>query len=31
MPRRVYPRILFGRATELINDGRLAEADALLG
>ncbi len=28
--KRMYPRILFGRATELINDGRLAEADALL-
>ena len=28
--RRVYPRILYGRATELVNDGRLAEADALL-
>ena len=28
--KRVYPRILFGRATEMINDGRLAEADALL-
>lgn len=28
--RRVYPRILYGRATELINDGRLAEADELL-
>jgi TolA-binding protein len=28
--RKVYPRILFGRATELINDGRLGEADALL-
>jgi TolA-binding protein len=28
--RRLYPRILYGRATELINDGRLAEADALL-
>ena len=28
--KRVYPRILYGRATELINDGRLAEADALL-
>lgn len=28
--RRVYPRILYGRATELINDGRLGEADALL-
>ncbi|MEO6069390.1 MAG: tetratricopeptide repeat protein [Chitinophagaceae bacterium] len=28
--KRLYPRILFGRATELINDGRFAEADALL-
>ncbi|MFN2458620.1 MAG: tetratricopeptide repeat protein [Chitinophagaceae bacterium] len=28
--RRLYPRILYGRATELINDGMLAEADALL-
>jgi tetratricopeptide (TPR) repeat protein len=28
--RKLYPRILFGRATEYINDGRLAEADALL-
>lgn len=28
--RRLYPRILYGRATELINDNRLAEADALL-
>jgi TolA-binding protein len=28
--KRLMPRILFGRATELINDGRLAEADALL-
>lgn len=28
--KRVYPRILYGRATEMINDGRLAEADALL-
>lgn len=28
--KRVYPRILFGRATEMINDGRLAEADELL-
>lgn len=28
--RRLYPRILYGRATELINDGRLAEAEALL-
>ncbi len=28
--RKLYPRILFGRATELINDGRLQEADALL-
>ena len=28
--KRVYPRILYGRATEIINDGRLDEADALL-
>ena len=28
--RRLMPRILYGRATELINDGRLAEANALL-
>ena len=28
--KRLYPQILYGRATELINDGRLAEADALL-
>ncbi|HEY2720756.1 MAG TPA: tetratricopeptide repeat protein, partial [Chitinophagaceae bacterium] len=28
--KKIYPRILFGRATELINDGRLADADALL-
>lgn len=28
--KRVYPRILFGRAAEMINDGRLSEADALL-
>jgi TolA-binding protein len=28
--KRLYPKILYGRATELINDGRLAEADALL-
>ena len=28
--KKAYPRILFGRATELINDGRMAEADALL-
>ncbi len=28
--RRLYPRILYGRATELINDGRLAEANSLL-
>ncbi len=27
---KLYPRILYGRATELINDGRLSEADALL-
>jgi TolA-binding protein len=28
--KRLYPRILYGRAGELINDGRLDEADALL-
>ncbi len=28
--KKAYPRILFGRATEMINDGRLAEADAML-
>ena len=28
--RRVYPRILFGRAAELINDGQLRDADDLL-
>ncbi|HWR32848.1 MAG TPA: tetratricopeptide repeat protein, partial [Chitinophagaceae bacterium] len=28
--KRLYPRILFGRATEMINDGRLPDADALL-
>ncbi len=28
--KRVYPRILFGRAAELINDGQLSDADALL-
>ncbi len=28
--KKTYPRILFGRAAELINDGRLQEADALL-
>ncbi len=28
--KRLYPRILFGRATEMINDGRLADADAML-
>jgi TolA-binding protein len=28
--RRLLPRILFGRATEMINDGQLAEAEALL-
>lgn len=28
--KRIYPRILFGRATEMINDGQLANADALL-
>lgn len=28
--KRLYPRILYGRATELINDGRLSEANAML-
>lgn len=28
--RRLYPRILYGRATELINDGQLDQAEALL-
>ncbi|MGH2552387.1 MAG: tetratricopeptide repeat protein, partial [Chitinophagaceae bacterium] len=28
--KRIYPRILFGRATEMINDGQLADADLLL-
>lgn len=28
--KRLLPRILYGRATELVNDGRLQEADALL-
>jgi TolA-binding protein len=28
--KRLLPRILYGRATELVNDGRLPEADALL-
>lgn len=28
--QRLLPRILYGRATELVADGRLAEADALL-
>ena len=28
--KKLYPRILLGRATELINDGRLTEADVLL-
>lgn len=28
--KRLYPRILYGRATEMVNDGRLAEADVLL-
>lgn len=28
--KKAYPRILYGRATELINDTRLTEADALL-
>lgn len=28
--KRLYPRILYGRAAELINDGRLSDANALL-
>lgn len=28
--QKVYPKLLFGRATEYINDGRLSEADDLL-
>ena len=28
--KRLYPRILYGRATEFVNDGRLGDADALL-
>lgn len=28
--KRLYPRILYGRATEMINDGQLDEAEALL-
>jgi tetratricopeptide (TPR) repeat protein len=28
--KRLYPRILYGRATEFVNDGQLAQADALL-
>ena len=28
--KRLYPRILYGRATELINDGQLSEANTLL-
>ncbi|MBS1656319.1 MAG: tetratricopeptide repeat protein, partial [Bacteroidetes bacterium] len=28
--KKLYPRILYGRATELVNDGRLQDADALL-
>jgi TolA-binding protein len=28
--KRLYPRILYGRATEFINDGRLGDADILL-
>lgn len=28
--KKIYPRILYGRATEMINDGQLAEADAML-
>jgi tetratricopeptide (TPR) repeat protein len=28
--RRIYPKILYGRAMEMVNDGNLAAADALL-
>lgn len=28
--KKLYPQILYGRATELVNDGRLSDADALL-
>ncbi|HVK96172.1 MAG TPA: tetratricopeptide repeat protein [Flavisolibacter sp.] len=28
--RKILPRVLYGRATELINDGRLQEAESLL-
>lgn len=28
--KKLYPQILYGRATELINDGRLNDADALI-
>ena len=28
--KRLYPRILYGRSTELINDGRLSEAELCL-
>ena len=28
--KKLYPQILYGRATELINDGRLGDADLLL-
>lgn len=28
--RKLFPRILYGRATELVNDGQLQEANALL-
>ncbi|MFI5133025.1 MAG: tetratricopeptide repeat protein [Chitinophagales bacterium] len=28
--KKLYPQILYGRATEQVNDGRLADADALL-
>ena len=28
--KRLFPRILYGRSTELINDGRLAEAESLI-
>ena len=28
--KKLFPRILYGRATELVNDGRLSEANAML-
>jgi TolA-binding protein len=30
MSKKLYPRILYGRATEFINDGQLSDAEALL-